>query len=84
MTCRHTRSEVTETREEGHDNAPSPEFRYEKFRRRKCLDCGYNFQTFELTPDQIDKANDDACRRLHAMQRSLREILGIAVSGNAR
>ena len=56
MTCKHTRSAVT--------NSGSPETRFGSssrsdvimMRRRKCLDCGERFTTYEITREQYDNA----------------------------
>jgi hypothetical protein len=54
--CRHTESDVYESREEGYLTAPCTKFRYLKFRRRRCKDCGHRFRTFEMTEEMITAA----------------------------
>lgn len=54
MTCRHTRSVVLKSHEEGSPGASRAPFRYVMFRRRRCRDCGFAFGTFELTEDQME------------------------------
>jgi transcriptional regulator NrdR family protein len=53
MTCKHTKSLVYDSREEGHTNAAARPYRYLQSRRRECLDCGHRFRTFELTEEQL-------------------------------
>jgi transcriptional regulator NrdR family protein len=80
--CRHTRSKVTASREEGHTDTPKRSFRYIKFRRRECLDCGAKFVTFELTDEQLKRMATDRIERhkkLQAEVKKLAEECGVIV-----
>lgn len=83
MTCRHTRSSVSESREEGDERYASTDFRYYKIRRRVCQDCGQRFTTYELTDIQVDQLQEDAKHRINKIHKQLRSILEIEVTAGA-
>lgn len=56
MNCKnHTRTTIHNSRDEGHRNAPVQPFRYVKYRRRICLDCGERFTTYEMHDSQLKR-----------------------------
>jgi transcriptional regulator NrdR family protein len=73
--CRHTRSQVTDSREEGHRHASMQEYRYLKRRRRKCIDCGHKFTTYEMTREGLEAMDERATARLARIHAALRELL---------
>lgn len=74
MICRHTRSQVTDSREEGHNYASMREFRYIKRRRRKCIDCQERFTTYELTVEMMEEAEAQTYMRATGLKEKLSSL----------
>lgn len=73
--CRHLNSSVVDSRIEGDDNAKYAEFSYIRYRRRRCIHCGFRFNTFELTINQIDKWAEGLHARSDNLLTQLRHLL---------
>ena len=82
MTCQHRNHKTWNSRPKGYYNARGQvAFDFLTYRQKKCLDCGINFSTFELTEEHIATLTDfSTMHRIHlsdmeAMQASISRYL---------
>lgn len=56
MSCTHQRYETLETRPRSCIRLPSGQYQIEcRYRRKRCLECGKRFYTYEVTAEQLEE-----------------------------
>jgi transcriptional regulator NrdR family protein len=76
MICTHQNSTVTDSRDRQQDEVKKVKSHVLRRRRRKCLDCGVKFTTFELRSEDVLKWESEAeeWERLYRAMEQLFEL----------
>ena len=56
MSCNHTSTRCIQSRMQEHHSALRRDFKYTRYRKHLCLDCGHKWNTLEFDEEQMQAA----------------------------